>query len=122
MSSQFSDTLREIPPETRSGGEWEPQFSRTGREETSWRFGQDSWLQGGALGCSGANDIMHREEGLSTQEAIKTRGCLQCPEGHPELTGKVGLHSSSLSPWCGDILGTTGIPSLLSPALGIPDL
>lgn len=73
MSSQLSDTLREISPETRRGAE----FSRTGREETSWRFGQESWLrwQGGALGCFGAND-MRRGEGLSIQEAIKTGGCV----------------------------------------------
>lgn len=57
-----------------------------------------------ALGCLGTNDIMCCGEGLSIQEAIKTQRCLQCPAGRPELTGKVGLYSSSLSPRGGDIL------------------
>jgi hypothetical protein len=48
-------------------------------------------------------------EGLSIQEAIKTQGCLQCPAGHPEFTGKVGLYSSSLSPRGGDILEASAL-------------
>lgn len=56
LSSPLSATLREIPPETRRGVEWE--------REAETR--QESWLQGGALGCLGANEISCPVEDLGT--------------------------------------------------------